>query len=241
MATYKFQLEERGAIIRQIQAETSRVFNEILKRSLKNKQFQSQVVETLMFFLKRTDVWRGLGGAFAGDVTRDLQAHFGLEDGYLSIVESEIEFLLKSIISVTGSSITFGGKTVAKASKATINFNINFKNIEREFPAIDSGTFISENGFEVPWLEWLLFGGSVDNYDLLYNIGGDNPIVNKSSRTGRALMMSSRSSDTFERQWSTNEVLYDQFFFFKIFQNDEFIDNVSNILFDYMIAEARNV
>lgn len=241
MATYKFLLEEKGNVARQIQAETSKIFNSILARSLKNRSFQNDVVQTIMFYLRKSDVWAGLSGYYAGDHSKDLQAHFGLEDGYLVNVESEIEDLLLSIITISGASITFGGKSVAKATKATIKFNINFKGIEDSFPAIDSGTFISENGEEVPWLEWLLFGGKVLGYDLLYNAFGDNPIVNKSSRTGRAVMLQSLNTDRFEREWSTAEVAYNQFFFFDIFQNEDFIDRVSDLLFEYMLAESKNV
>lgn len=239
MAKYKINITNQKEVLKEVRAESSAIFNNILKYALNTPEFKDELVDLVVRFLKRTDVWEALSGSYAGYEKRDLQAQFGLEDGYLVEVEDDVRNLLRDIIHISGSGITFGGKKVREAVKANIKFDISFKDIETLFPGIPSGTYISENGEIVPWLEWLLFGETLE-HRIIYRPTSE--VVQKYSRTGRAIMTERIHIRGMEGKiWSTDELQYDKHFFYEIFEDDNFLNELEKLLILFMSEAADDV
>ena len=120
-----------------------------------------------------------------------LQGEFGLDDPGSQageVVDLAAEALTITPMPVRASWFGLGRVTDFGGLRATIvPSDLSF------LTDYDVGWFMSENGFEVPWLKWLLERGTdviIDDYYVMYGTGSpksrtDDPIMVKSGKGGK--------------------------------------------------------
>lgn len=136
---------------------------------------------------EKTTLAQGLRGKFAFDLERDAQAILGVEDGDLAV---------EAIGDALAEAVTFAG---FRTTPNAVFFFLKTENL-REYLTTnvdeDLQSYVSENGFTIQWLEWLLSGQSDVAGQIIFAVDGKERVASY-SRTGRAIM-STRFSDTFD-------------------------------------------
>lgn len=156
--------------------------NSVLKKRVRAaiEAVRPQISEAFIEAFRRTIVAKGLLGDFDGvDKDKDVQAHLGFEDGSEKV--QEIENVLQEVIEISP----------FRKDRATYRFRFQSKDLAEYLLSEIDGSYDSDGG-TVYWLEWLLYGGSVD-------IGILFSDKFKTSRTQRALMAN------IEGDWSTED------------------------------------
>ena len=175
-------------------AFTEDVLPGLLKSAIVN--IQDQLIEALIQSFERTIVIQGLLGTYAGDDTRDVQAHVGLPDDAAQLGVEEILQVIRNSLKVGPPRFRSGG-AFSKFSKAkNVTFTIQIEQLTEDILGISSGGYESEGG-NVEWIDWLINGGGTPGYNITFT--GSNKF-DGFSRTGRALMTTS-----FGIEWSVDD------------------------------------
>lgn len=134
---------------------------------------------------KSTDFSRGLRGQYPDDWERDVQAILGF-------YPFEVDDIDDKIASILGESIRF---TKFIVRNDAVYFQVTSQNL-KDFLAAEypNGSYTSSGGGNVDWLNWILYGGSVDA-DLIFK-----STLTRDSKSGRALML-----NVGKGQWDAEE------------------------------------
>lgn len=182
------------------QINISKVKEDILKRVSRNilprvildatPILKAGLVPLFLETINNTTVFKALRGEFDGDELYDVPAHLGLStsssySAAQNIMESIENILLSQQVVTRTTKGRFGGTNA-------ISFNISLENLAeqvKENTNYSEYTSISKRGeFVIPWLEWLLDGGNVDGYEIVFDDGSYDANFFKNSRSGRAVM-----------------------------------------------------
>lgn len=185
------------------------------------------MVDALLEAFKRTTVWKGLNGDYAGDDEKDIQAQLGLvndiaqeslKEMEASIVES---FDIRKIIALDE-----GHKLVGNIRGFHFAFNITSATLEGAIRESVTTPEYPSYRTTIPWLD-ILFGLPVEyNAQIEFALAGISG--NKPSRSERAIMVNGGTWDSanFQSLWNDG---YDNFIDAAI--NDIlFLDDAEGIL-----------
>lgn len=148
--------------------------------ALNFKQIASEVGNFLATVAGQSDVMKSLRGG--GSV--DLPAHFGLSDG-------DANGLVEGMLNIIRGSVVVGFTTQGSNGRGTINIKAVQADFQ-EFLALPGASYISKpSNITIPVVEWMLLNPTVDSSTAAYAIvfSGDNMFNSKSSRSGRAIMV----------------------------------------------------
>jgi len=131
----------------------------------------------------RTLLHQALIGDFSGNKEFDLPAHlgFGRDPAPSAIdVDSQIRFGLSEVLQVTPIRRSYG----------KFSFNITVVGFQEILQSQLDGSYITEKGDIINWLEWLLEGiGDIDGYSIRFDYELKNVNIGSISRSGRAIMV----------------------------------------------------
>lgn len=148
--------------------------------ALNFKSIASEVGNFLAHTASQTDVMKSLRGA--GSV--DLPAHFGLSD-------SEAAGLVEGMLQIIRNSVVVSFNTQHANGRGTIIIQA-IKSDFQEFLALPNASYVSQpSNITIPLVSWMLLDPSIDPSTAAYAIvfNGDNMFDSKSSRSGRAIMV----------------------------------------------------
>lgn len=172
------------------------IFPDLIKDAVDN--VTPDIVNAIMDGFRRTNLFEALTGALTGFKDRDLYAVLGLEEneglGIVIAIESIIResLELRNIVSRGGS-----GRFATINNATVLTFNLSLESLENNIENLNLS--YDSKGGEVPWLQWLLRGGSTPGYNIIFG-------EFYTSRTGRAIMVKSpitwdiQDSDNFARE-----------------------------------------
>lgn len=154
---------------------SSEVFPKVLKTAENNAI--PKLIEEFNDALERTEAFQGLNGAFQNDENRDVSAHLGIIPEFAEDSIDQIKRIIKDKV--------FRADAIGKSRDGAIGFKFTVKNIAEELLQIPNATYPSKST-DIPWLQWLLKGGSVDA-EIVFGIkvGRDRF---ETSRSERAIM-----------------------------------------------------
>lgn len=155
---------------------SSDVFPKILKSAENNAI--PRLIEEFNDALERTEAFQGLLGVFAGDESRDAQAHLGLTSSFAEDAVEQIKDVIRDKV--------FRAEALGKTKDGVIGFKFGIRKLADDISNIPSATYNSGD-IELPWLKWLLKGGSVDA-EITFKISARESSI-RSSRSERALMI----------------------------------------------------
>lgn len=151
------------------------VFPKVLKSAENNAI--PRLIQEFNDALERTEAFQGLNGAFRNDENRDVAAHLGIIPEFAEDSIDQIKRIVKDKV--------FRADAIGKTRDGVIGFKFTVKNLANEFLQIPNAVYPSDTT-DIPWLEWLLKGGSVDA-EILFSVRvGRNRF--ETSRTERAIM-----------------------------------------------------
>lgn len=127
--------------------------------------------------------------------------------------------------------------------------DVNIEDVEAAMANDSRGAYVSENNagesHTVPWLKWLIEGGTVNGFNILFLSGEKGRKYREYSRSGYAIMV----EPTFKQQrgtfsWSIDD--YDRFaetenFVQDILEDPSFQKDVEDIIIGAITQELRNV
>lgn len=200
----------------------------ILREGIQNAS--EVVIDDVIDVMSTTDTWRGIRGDFNGSVDQDIQAHMGLTSSDAAQALEEIEEAVRQSFSIELSGIRGRASTgrfsqLSDASSAQVF--ISFPNIQEAIVSIRSGSYASDGG-EVPWMSWLLNGGSVPGYQISFDLTGR---FEATSRSGRAVMWPSNITT-----WDTSDYGFgfNDNFVIETFNKPELLDRITRTITSYI-------
>lgn len=127
----------------------------------------------LLESFEQTLVIRGLKLDYQGDELRDVPAHIGLPDAEAVQAAADILEIIKS---------SFVFNKISTQRDGAIGFNVNLGGFVDKIMELQTGN--TAGGESLPWMDWLINGGSVSAEIWFYS----KPLKNDEGRSGRALM-----------------------------------------------------
>lgn len=179
---------------------------------------RQRIADVLVDRVFSSPTWRSL-------FERDVQAELGFLPEELEQVQSELEALLRETVMTQSFVRREGGRFASQRSgNATVFLNISFQALEDNILSIRSAEFVSQNEFNIPWFKWVLDGGSVSGYRVLFEAQarGDGFKV---SRTGYAIMAKGGS-------WSTGPLNFEDDFIAQVLNSEEFAFDIRNVILE---------
>lgn len=219
------------------------VAQEVLPKLLESAEprIQEKIASLYASYLSRTDLYQAL---FSGAINESNAAiTLGLTDDIISdFIHSFPEIVEESVVvKLLG---TESGKFVKGFGSADrILFSVRSPNLGRNLLKLGSASYISENGFTVPWLKWLLKGSGELDHAIIY---GDYP----SSRTGGATMVDLNNGsplfpfniDDYNRYTKSESSEGEpKSFLVEIAQNETFKANSNDIIVNEISRAARKL
>lgn len=204
--------KNKDYIIQQIGLQASPKINEIVL-----KKVRPIVKELFIETLKDNPVYKGLIGEYPNSKEWDIQAHFGLTDQEVQLFITQFDEILQTYTKVNRSRQRVLGIDVIFADHQKIIDNIG-----------SAGRYTSKNGYDIPWLQWLLAGaGEVEAAIFFHSDGRDFGVESKS---GRAIMI--ETNDKFPESWSIGNYSFGQRknFVDGTFNNIQFRNKVSALI-----------
>lgn len=181
--------------------DSNRLVKDILARSKKAQKIAGEltigqirddisrsqlIAKSILFSVYSHPVFRAIMGENAGSEDgSDLQAEFGLTPQDSTGFSNDLTRLVKlgKNIQISPARVFQNSKS---STKANVEVSIYNELFEFELISLDSASYTSSKGYNIPWLQWTFF--KFDDVDPDYNIiyASDGNI--KGSRSGRALM-----------------------------------------------------
>lgn len=158
---------------KELKTEAARkLFPGMLRRAA--EAARPELIQALLEAFRRTIAIKGIFGENAGNEEEDAQAHLGLTDDMAQGALEEISEAIEETLEFSAITVRSG----------KVGFNITFNELTSAIAGISSGSYVSDSksgSFTIPWMDWLLNGGSVDASIIFDD--------SEESRSGRAVML----------------------------------------------------
>lgn len=226
----RLQITNLDKIKSQLQKQVSeQILTKVIKEAFEN--ITPQVKNLFMDLIKETRAWRGLLGENIDDVENDVQAILGVRDDEVEAALLDIEDIVRDALIIKNIQSRRGGSFSSIKNATTLSFTIQTSTISEDLLNTPNGSYISDGqlGQEIPWLRWLIEGGSIGGYDIVFEfydiVSGRD--FNTISRTGRAIMLpfGSWSVDEYNK-WADSGINFLE----DVFENPVFEEKLTDLL-----------